>query len=99
MLEPNGLSNPLDVSWEQTHSLAVQARQYDDRAEAFAGLKVEGDNFILSDTIEAAVRRKALASGNRFERWEQEPERDVRQPNHIRESSSRHLRHRTGAHY
>ena len=41
------------------HSLAVEARQPDNSAQAYAVHEIERDDFVLSDAVELAVRPEA----------------------------------------
>src|SRR6266852_6147505 len=49
--------------WKQDHRLAVEATQPRNCSEAIAGLDVEGDDLVLSHTIESAMRSKAQTWG------------------------------------
>jgi hypothetical protein len=48
---------------EKWKGLAIQAGNSDDGAEASAGLDIESNDLIPSDTVEVTVRTKAYAAG------------------------------------
>jgi len=50
---------------EKWKGLAIQAGNSDDGAEASAGLDIESNDLIPSDTVEVTVRTKAYAAGLR----------------------------------